>query len=71
MEDFTGGLTETFNLGSETPAHLFQIMQKAMQRQSLMGCNIKVSMGGWWLVDMLMGGSDLLYFCLQQGFQNL
>ena len=40
MEDFTGGLAETFNL-QKPPANLFQIMQRAMQRESLMCCSIE------------------------------
>uniref|UniRef100_A0A673BKH5 Calpain-3 n=1 Tax=Sphaeramia orbicularis TaxID=375764 RepID=A0A673BKH5_9TELE len=41
MEDFTGGVTEFFEL-SEAPKELFMIMKKAMQRGSLMGCSIDV-----------------------------
>lgn len=39
MEDFTGGLTEFFEL-SEAPKELFKIMRKALKRGSLMGCSI-------------------------------
>ncbi|MED6240793.1 Calpain-9 [Ataeniobius toweri] len=42
MEDFTGGVTEFFEL-SEAPADLFTIMRKALQRGSLMGSSIDVS----------------------------
>lgn len=42
MEDFTGGVTEFFEL-SEAPQDLFNIMRKALQRGSLMGCAIDVS----------------------------
>uniref|UniRef100_A0A673BKQ5 Calpain-3 n=1 Tax=Sphaeramia orbicularis TaxID=375764 RepID=A0A673BKQ5_9TELE len=42
MEDFTGGVTEFFEL-SEAPKELFMIMKKAMQRGSLMGCSIDVT----------------------------
>lgn len=42
MEDFTGGVTEFFEL-SEAPADLFTIMRKALERGSLMGCSIDVS----------------------------
>ncbi|XP_047429123.1 calpain-3b [Mugil cephalus] len=41
MEDFTGGLTEFFEL-SEAPKELFNIMRKALERGSLMGCSIDV-----------------------------
>eukprot|EP00064_Thunnus_orientalis_P017360 superscaffoldBa00003663_g17441 len=39
MEDFTGGLTEFFEL-SEAPKELYKIMRKALKRGSLMGCSI-------------------------------
>uniref|UniRef100_A0A8C7Z6I4 Calpain-3 n=1 Tax=Oryzias sinensis TaxID=183150 RepID=A0A8C7Z6I4_9TELE len=42
MEDFTGGVTELFEL-SEAPKGLFIIMKKALERGSLMGCSIDVS----------------------------
>jgi len=41
MEDFTGGVSEMYEL-NEVPANLFMIMLKAFQRQSLMGCSIEV-----------------------------
>uniref|UniRef100_A0A3B5RFH4 Calpain-3 n=1 Tax=Xiphophorus maculatus TaxID=8083 RepID=A0A3B5RFH4_XIPMA len=41
MEDFTGGVTEFFEL-SEAPADLFTIMRKALERGSLMGSSIDV-----------------------------
>lgn len=44
MEDFTGGVTEYFEL-SEAPADLYSIMKKALQRGSLMGSSIDVSGG--------------------------
>lgn len=44
MEDFTGGVTEFFEL-SEAPADLFTIMRKALERGSLMGSSIDVSVG--------------------------
>uniref|UniRef100_A0A671VSX0 Calpain-3 n=1 Tax=Sparus aurata TaxID=8175 RepID=A0A671VSX0_SPAAU len=42
MEDFTGGVTEFFEL-SEAPKDLYSIMRKALQRGSLMGCSIDVT----------------------------
>ncbi|KAK3800954.1 hypothetical protein RRG08_001202 [Elysia crispata] len=39
MVDFTGGITETFDL-TKAPDNLFQIMCKALQRSSLMCCSI-------------------------------
>ncbi|XP_047184699.1 calpain-3b isoform X3 [Scophthalmus maximus] len=41
MEDFTGGVTEFFEL-SEAPKELYSIMKKALARGSLMGCSIDV-----------------------------
>ncbi|XP_056283354.1 calpain-3b isoform X2 [Pseudoliparis swirei] len=41
MEDFTGGVTEFFEL-SEAPKELFKIMRKALERGSLMGCSIDI-----------------------------
>jgi len=42
MEDFTGGLTEIFDLMQNPPPDLFKIMTKAVQRESMMGCSIDV-----------------------------
>jgi len=43
MEDFTGGITESFDLMEKPPAHLFTVMLKSVERESLMGCSIDVS----------------------------
>ncbi|XP_055028979.2 calpain-3 isoform X2 [Misgurnus anguillicaudatus] len=39
MEDFTGGVTEFFEM-KEAPKELYKIMKKALERGSLMGCSI-------------------------------
>lgn len=40
MEDFTGGITENFDLKQDAPKNLFEIMSRAQTRSSLMGCSI-------------------------------
>lgn len=49
MEDFTGGVGETYETKS-APETLFGIMKKALDRGSLMGCSIdvKASRGLLW-----------------------
>ena len=42
MEDFTGGVTEIFDLKQGVPPNLFQIMLKAYERNSQMSCSIDV-----------------------------
>jgi len=42
MEDFTGGITEVFDLTQELPANLFDIVVKSVERESMMGCAIDV-----------------------------
>ncbi|XP_045916091.1 calpain-3b [Micropterus dolomieu] len=42
MEDFTGGVTEFFEL-SEAPKELYNIMRNALERGSLMGCSIDIT----------------------------
>lgn len=41
MEDFTGGITELFDLGKSAPDNLFDIMVKGSSRASLMSCSIE------------------------------
>lgn len=41
MEDFTGGVTEFYEM-KEAPKELYRIMKKALDRGSLMGCSIDV-----------------------------
>ncbi|KAK2907103.1 hypothetical protein Q8A67_006088 [Cirrhinus molitorella] len=42
FEDFTGGITESYEL-NKAPPHLFKLMQKALTLRSLMGCAISSS----------------------------
>ncbi|XP_063728233.1 calpain-B-like isoform X2 [Symsagittifera roscoffensis] len=39
MEDFTGGLTEPYEL-NDAPKHLFKLMEHAFERDSMIGCSI-------------------------------
>ena len=42
LEDFTGGVAESYDLGSKTPSDLFNIMMKVYSRTSLLCCAIDV-----------------------------
>lgn len=42
FEDFTGGIAEWYEL-QKAPPNLFKIIQKALQKGSLLGCSIDVS----------------------------
>lgn len=44
FEDFTGGIAEWYEL-RKAPPDLFRIIQKALQKGSLLGCSIDVSPG--------------------------
>lgn len=46
MEDFTGGVTEFYDI-KDAPKELYKIMKKAVERGSLMGCSIDVSVYRW------------------------
>lgn len=43
LQDFTGGVIEVIDMKNDAPPNLFAIMQKAHDRQSLMGCSLEVS----------------------------
>lgn len=42
FEDFTGGIAEWYEL-QKAPPNLFKIIQKALEKGSLLGCSIDVS----------------------------
>ncbi|NWI19037.1 CAN2 protein, partial [Crypturellus soui] len=42
FEDFTGGIAEWYEL-QKAPPNLFKIIQKALQKGSLLGCSIDIS----------------------------
>ncbi|KAK2086587.1 Calpain-2 catalytic subunit [Saguinus oedipus] len=44
FEDFTGGIAEWYEL-KKPPPNLFKIIQKALEKGSLLGCSIDVSPG--------------------------
>ena len=62
MEDFTGGVTETFDFRQNVPANMFHILDQAYKRCSLMGCSIEVKN---FLIDCLPCHTVLFFrvFC--------
>lgn len=54
FEDFTGGIAEWYEL-KKAPPNLFKIIQKALQKGSLLGCSIDVSPGPSRLLRPLRG----------------
>ncbi|XP_038596953.1 calpain-3 isoform X2 [Tachyglossus aculeatus] len=60
MEDFTGGVTEFFEI-KDAPRDMYKIMKKAIERGSLMGCSIDdgsnitygTSPSGWSMGEMI------------------
>lgn len=55
FEDFTGGIAEWYEL-RKAPANLFKIIQKALEKGSLLGCSIDVSPAS--LPDLTSGHSS-------------
>ncbi|XP_029708160.2 calpain-A isoform X10 [Aedes albopictus] len=41
MEDFTGGVTEMYDLKDQTPPNLYAIIEKGFQRNSMFACSIE------------------------------
>uniref|UniRef100_A0A8B9LA74 Calpain-3 n=1 Tax=Astyanax mexicanus TaxID=7994 RepID=A0A8B9LA74_ASTMX len=52
MEDFTGGVTEFYEI-SDAPREIYNIMKKALNRGSLMGCSIDVSVFNLYISEYL------------------
>lgn len=53
FEDFTGGIAERHDLADADP-HLFQIIRKALDRGSLLGCSIDVCLSFWFWSHAVM-----------------
>lgn len=43
FEDFTGGISEVYQLDKAPPPHLFKIIQRALALESLLGCSIDIT----------------------------
>lgn len=59
MEDFTGGVSEMYEL-NQAPPNLFKILLKAFERSSLMSCAIEVSFSNMFRV---LHGDSSKQFC--------
>lgn len=55
FEDFTGGISEFYDL-RKPPASLYQIVRKALRAGSLLACSIDVSRDGFPLLPLPMWG---------------
>lgn len=43
MEDFTGGLTEFYDLRNKPPRNMAQFMLRSLEQGAMMGCSIEVN----------------------------
>lgn len=75
FEDFTGGIAEWYEL-QKAPPNLFKIIQKALEKGSLLGCSIDVSQWAYcWTFGCYMGGwlegGPVLHLQVQRGCSPL